>query len=258
MAAKKKVKAAKVRKKKWIPVLAPKIFNNAHMGDTHVGEEEEVLRKGMTLNLSTVMGDMRKQGYVARFDITKIHEGKAYASLTGLVMTPSGTKRLLRRGRSKIEDSFLVRLKDERIVRVKPLLVTISRCSKAAQTSIRLSVREKLKEVLANSTLDSFVNEIIGVKIQRVLKDIGNKHHPTRSADIRAIVLLPKHKKGLGDEVVVEKPAETPKEAGKPAKEVEVTTEKKAKAPKTVVEEKTKKPVEEAPEKKAEKPKAAE
>lgn len=250
MAAKKKAKAVKVRKKKWVPVMAPKLFNNVHLGDTHVGEDEEVLRKGMTLNLSTVMSDMRKQGYLARFDIVKLHEGKAYAALTGLVMTPSGTKRLIRRGRSKVEDSFLARMKDGRVVRVKPLIVTINRCSKAAQTSIRLAVREKLKEVLAGTDLDGFVNEIIGVKIQRILKDLGNQHHPTRSADIKAIQLLPKHKEGLDTEV---EQKEAPQEAEKPVADEKPVEEKSEEKPKKTAKKAAKKtPKAEEPEEKPE------
>lgn len=232
MAPKKKVKAAKVRKKKWVPVMAPKVFNNVHIGDTHIGEDEEVLRKGMTLNLSTVMGDMRKQGYMARFALTKLHEGKAYTSLTGLVMTPSGVKRLIRRGRSKVEDSFLAKLKDGRVARVKPVIVTINRCSKPAKTAIRMSVREKLTELLKGMTFDAFADEIINMKIQRVLKDLANKTHPTRSADLRAFVLLPKHKEGLGNDIQIEKPQESedaPKKTVKKAEEKPKAVKKAAK-----------------------------
>ncbi|MBR9703742.1 hypothetical protein GOV10_06890, partial [Candidatus Woesearchaeota archaeon] len=96
MAPKRKVTKTKVKKKKWMPVVAPKIFNNAVLGETHIQDDAQVLRKSITLNLSTVMNDMRKQGYLVRFDVVKLHEGKAITALTGMNMTPSGMKRLIR------------------------------------------------------------------------------------------------------------------------------------------------------------------
>ncbi len=237
MAGKKKVtKAAKVKKKKWVPVLAPKIFNNVLLGETHVTEDEQIKTKSVKLNLGTVTNDMRKQGFLVRFDVIKVKEGKAYTALTGIAMTPSGMKRLIRRGRSKVEDSFLTRLKDGEIVRVKPVVVTINSASKAAQTSIRLAIREKLKDILSKSTLDSFVNEVLQNKIQKILKDVANKSHPIRTADVKAIQLLPKSKGNLGaaEDVDSEKPTEEPEEAKseeKPAEKQKV--EQKAEKPET-------------------------
>lgn len=205
MAGKKKAtKTAKVKKKKWVPVLAPKIFNNVLLGETNVTEDEQIMKKSVKLNLGTVTNDMRKQGFLVRFDIIKLKEGKAYTALTGIAMTPSGMKRLIRRGRSKVEDSFLARLKDGEVVRVKPVVVTINSASKAAQTSIRLAIREKVKDILGKSTLDSFVNEVLQNKIQKLLKEVANKSHPTRTADIKAIQLLPKSKGNLGAEELEE------------------------------------------------------
>jgi len=246
MAGKKKVtKAAKIKKKKWVQVLAPKIFNNVLLGETNVTEDEQVLTKSVKLNLGTVTNDMRKQGFLVRFDIVKLKEGKAHTALTGIAMTPSGMKRLIRRGRSKVEDSFLARLKDGEVVRVKPVVVTINSASKAAQTSIRLAVREKVKDILGKSTLDSFVNEVLQNKIQKLLKEVANKSHPTRTADIKAIQLLPKSKANLSaddEEESSEESSEKPVEES--SDKVEEKKEEPA-APKKAVKKAAKKTAEE-------------
>lgn len=253
MAPKKKVAKTKVKKKKWMPVLAPKLFNNVVLGETHIQADEQVLQKSITLNLSTVMNDMRKQGYMVRFDVIKAHEGKALTALTGLTMTPSGMKRMIRRGRTKIEDSFLARLKTGQIVRVKPLIITINRCSKPARTSIRLAIREKVKQVLKDSTMESFVKEVLDNKLQRVLKDIAMKHHPSRSVDIRAIVMLPNGKADLATHAdFEEKTPEKVEDSEKPVKkakkkEIDMPADAEAETP---AEKPTKKePAEEKPKK---------
>ena len=234
---KQKQKVTKIKKKKWVPVYAPKIFNNAFLGETHVSEDEQVTKKSVGLNLGTVLGDMRKQAYFATFEIISLKEGKAQAALVGVRMTPSGTKRLIRRGRTKIEDSFLARLKNKEVVRVKPLVVTINTCSKNTQTAVRMSIRAKVKELLADASFDSFANEVISNKIQRVLKGVAGEHHPVRTADIKALMLLPKSRGSLASsqEIADEEPADektkessdAPKKAAKKAvkKTVEKTEE---------------------------------
>lgn len=229
MAPKKQTKT-KVKKKKWVPVLAPKLFNNVVLGETHISDDAQLATKNVTLNLSTVTNDIRKQNYLVRFDVTHVKEGKAHTMLIGLNMTPSGLKRQVRRGRTKVEDSFLTKLKTGQVVRVKPVVVTVNRCSKPARTDIRLAIREKLKQVLANATLDSFVQEVLENKIQRVLKDVAGKHHPTRSADVRAIQLVPGSRiaNEEPEEKVEEKAEDKPK---KTPKKTEETPKKAVKAP---------------------------
>jgi len=200
---------AKIKKKKWVPLIAPKVFNNVVLGETYVTENEQILTKSITLNLLPVLNDMRKQSYEARFDVTDVKDGQAKTALVGLTMTPSAVKRLIRRGRDKIEDSFLAKLKTDQVVRVKPVIITANLCSKQTQTVIRMDVRQRLIEVLAGSTVDGFVKEIIDNKIQRIIKDAANAHHPVRSTDIRSIILLPKDKVTLKEtEALVEEDLE--------------------------------------------------
>ena len=98
MAPKKKKGQVKTKKKRWLPVVAPKIFNNSVLGETHISETGQAETKKITLNLMTVMNDMRKQGYVVRFKVVKVTEGKALTALTAFSMTPSAVKRRVERG----------------------------------------------------------------------------------------------------------------------------------------------------------------
>jgi len=195
--AEKTTAKTKIKKKKWVPILAPSIFHNIVLGETYVTENEEVKVKSVTQNLMMVTNDMRKQAYAARFDVTDVKDGKASSMLIGLEMTPSAIKRLIRRGRNKIEDSFTAVLKTGQTVRVKPVVVTNTRCSNATQTEIRLAARTRLVEILKTSTLDGFVREVLDGRIQRILRDDANKTHPIRSVDIRVVTLLPQNKGDL-------------------------------------------------------------
>jgi ribosomal protein S3AE len=192
--AEKQVKT-KIKKKHWAQILAPKAFDNIVLGESFIGEKEELLNKNVTANLMTLTDDPRKQAYNVRFDVKEVKEGKAHTQVVGLDMTPSAVKRLIRRGRDKIDDSIVIRIGGGRLVRVKPVLVTNTKASKSAQTEIRLAVRKKLREMYAKMRFEDIVKEIIDVKTQRILKDICMKTHPVRSVDIREIIIIPQDRK---------------------------------------------------------------
>jgi ribosomal protein S3AE len=185
-------KAGKVKgRKRWAPIIAPQSFNNIVLGESHVESAEKLLGKSLTANLMTLTGDMRNQAVEIRFDVIKVQDGKGLAAVTGYEMVPSQLKRLVRRGRSKISDSFIAKTSTGRFVRLKPIVMTANQASSGACTAMRLAVREKAKQLVRGFTFDGLVQEVIGYKLQRVLRDAANTIHPVKSVEIRACVLLP-------------------------------------------------------------------
>jgi len=187
---KQKTVKSKVKKKHWAQILAPKLFDSMVLGETNIGEKEEMLKKSVTANLMVLTDDPRKQGYNVRFDVKEVKDGKAHTQVVGIDMTPSAIKRLIRRGRDKIDDSFVVRIGGGRLVRVKPVLVTSTKASRAAQTEMRLAVRKRVRDTFAKMRFDDIVKDIIDMKTQRVLRDLCSKTHPVRSVDIRELIIL--------------------------------------------------------------------
>lgn len=195
MAEKRKQQGGKVKKKHWAQILAPKVFDNVIIGEAHIYEKEELLGKSVSTNLMTITDDPRKQGFSIRFDVKEVKDGKGYTQVVGVSMTPSAVKRLMRRGRDKVDDSFLLKIAGGRLVRVKPVMVTNTKCSKAAQTDIRLTVRKRLRDHFARMRFEDISKEIVDGKLQRMLKDLCNKTHPIRSSDIRELIVLPQDRK---------------------------------------------------------------
>jgi ribosomal protein S3AE len=205
-------------KKKWLQVLAPKSFDNKVLGETHVAENDKAIGKSVTANLMNLTGDMRKQGIQIRFDVLKVADGAAQTAVTGYELLPSQLKRLIRRGRSKVADSFIVRTSTNRLIRIKPVVVTTNRASISAQNAIRLAVRARVKELVGATSFDKLVQDLIGIKFQRTLKETAGKIHPIRSVDVKACFLLPEGssenkviKEDRRDEDFVEVKEEPPK-----------------------------------------------
>jgi len=192
---KKKVTKQKVKKKKWVSIIAPKSFKSIKLGETHVVDPQTIIGRSLKVNLMNITGSFKKQNIIVRFDINSVKDGKAYTFVSGFENSVSLMKRIVRKGRTKIEDSFLAKTKDGFSVRVKPVVLTLNRASKGAQTSIRKIVKEKLIHMLSGIDFDKAVQELIDYNFQKLIKEVSSTIHPVKSVEVRFLAITPASKK---------------------------------------------------------------
>jgi ribosomal protein S3AE len=181
-----------VLKKHWVPILAPTLFRGEQLGESYVLETDSLKTRGISVNLMNITGDMKKQGFSVSFRIVDVKEGKAHTRTVGIDMQPSSIKRLVRRGRSKIDDSFLVQLKGGQVARIKPLTITKSLTNNSTVTAVRVRAREVLQELCKDLTFETLISDVVNMKLQRHLRTQLDKIYPIRSVDIRSCRLMPK------------------------------------------------------------------
>lgn len=228
--------AVKKKKKSWYTVLAPEFMGNAPLGESTVYEKEELIGKTLELNLATITNDMKKQNINVTFKVIGVHEGKGQTQLVNYILVSSYIKRLIRRKREKIEDSFLARTKDGKVVRVKPIAITNSDTYNSIITKIRLGMKAMIKNSLKEKTYEEFVNDLMSMKIQKEMKEKLNKIYPLKYVDVRQILLEEKGKikeENLNEELIfasskeedLEEDTEEEKESKKTDSESEETEE---------------------------------
>ncbi len=179
-------------KKHWVPVLAPSIFKNEPLGESYVLETSTLKGRGISVNLMNITGDMKKQNLSVSFRITDVKEGKAHTRVTALEMQPNTVKRLVRRGRSKIEDSFIVKLAHGQVARIKPLLITKNVSSNTGAAALRKRCREVMAELASSHSFETLVADIVAMRLQRHLRQELSVVFPLRSVDIRVFALEPR------------------------------------------------------------------
>ncbi|USN45557.1 MAG: hypothetical protein H6502_00260 [Candidatus Woesearchaeota archaeon] len=257
MAPKKKVLTKiKKKKKKWVKVVGPKMFQHAALADIYVTDAKDALGRFLSLNLATVTGDIKKQSLQGYFKVISIKEGSPRAFAYGFQMLPSFLKRLVRRGRTKIADSFLAKSKDGFVMRIKPLLVSQTKVPKSLATKIRLAAREKLKEVASQTNFEAFLEEAIFQKLRRTVKEACEKIYPIRTVEIRSLKMEQRHYvetdgiKGGSVDIDVDVPVAKKAEKTEPAAEESAEHGKEAKKRASSAKEKSE-PAEQPVEKKA-------
>ena len=185
MASKKPILKQKT-KKKWFPIYAPAVFGSKLIGESHVENSDLLQGKHINMNLSTITGDMKKQNVMVKLRVNKIADGQGQTEVIAMHLVQSFLKRLVRRGRTKVEDSFTAKSKDGQLVRIKPLVITTTNCVSSTASDIRREAKQWLKEHLKKTGFVNMVDEILAFKVQKALKDHLKKVHPIRSVDIRA------------------------------------------------------------------------
>jgi small subunit ribosomal protein S3Ae len=191
--------AVKKKKKVWLSVHAPEFLNNVFLGESHVYAKEDLVGKTLSLNLATIINDMKKQNINVTFKVVDVVDNKGQTKLVNYMLVTSYIKRLIRRKREKIEDSFLAKTRDGIVVRVKPIAITNSDTYNSIVTRIRLGMKAMIKNALKQKTYEEFVSDLIAMKFQKEMKDKLNKIYPLKYVDVRQIILEEKGKVGEDD-----------------------------------------------------------
>mgnify|MGYP001588992531 CR=1 FL=1 len=185
----------KVLKKEWYPILAPKLFENAVLGETYVYAPEQMIGKGITQNLMSLTNDVKKQNINIDFKVFDVQNGKAFADVIGYHMVQSSIKRLVRRNIEKIDMSFSCKTSDNKNLQIKPLLITRSATIGSVTAKMRRISQDSLVKYISSISYDNLISDLVTHKIQNDLRKDLNKIYPLRVCEIRSMEIIDLEKK---------------------------------------------------------------
>lgn len=183
----------KRRKKKWFKVVAPKILNHAELGESHVYAEDDLIGKSLKVNQSTITNNMRNQNVELHFKIISTADQIGQTDLVGITLTGGYLKRLVRKGRDKIEDSFVLKTQNQKDVRVKPVVLTNTRANNKVRQTLRRMAKEFITEYASKQRHDKFFNSIIKNRLQKEMKEHLSDIYPLKYVDIRSALIEGKY-----------------------------------------------------------------
>lgn len=186
--AKKDSKSVLKKKKKTIfTIVAPKILNEVVIGDTYAYNAESLIGRTVEANLMNLTMDMRKQQYKVKFMIVDVDGTTARTKPIAYTMINASVKRLVRRNRDKVDDSFTTYTRDKVFIRIKPLLITLNNVSASIRSALRKSTREYIIKFLEEHNYNTFIRDIISGVFQRELMNFLKKIYPMRTVEIRTV-----------------------------------------------------------------------
>lgn len=200
-------------KKKFFPVEIPIISKETNLLAYEVGElDGKFLKYDLTRML-------RGKSVLAKFRID-VKEGRAVAKPVEISVLQYFIQRMIRKGTNYIEDSFSTECADA-IVKIKPLLISRRKTSRAVRNALRKKSREELTNYLKNKDSESVFRELLRGQIQKELGTVLKKIYPLSFCEIRIFRVdkfIEKNKKEEAQEKK-EKSSEDKKEENQELKE---------------------------------------
>ena len=176
---------AKLKKKQWYPIVAPKQFDNVVIGETLVYEPNAMLGKTLSHSLMNLTNDVKRQNTSIHFKVVEIEGNQAKTSIIGYEIIPSSVKRFVRRSSEKIDLSFNCETSDNIFLRVKPLVITKNDIKGSVAAKLRNNIVAFLIKTIKKMTYEEFINDLIFHKIQAMMRETMTKIYPLKVCEIR-------------------------------------------------------------------------
>jgi len=184
---KKKDSKISVKKKRWYSITAPKVLNNVVVGETPASDPKLLEGRVVTVNLSSVTRNMKRQSTEVKFRITEVKGNDCVTEFVGYQIQPAHVKRLVKRAKCRVDDSFVIESKDKVKVRLKPLVLTRDKTQKGVLSAVRLGAKEHLTKRLKGMEYSEFLNKLLIGEVQKDLKNSLKKIYPIGIVEIRAL-----------------------------------------------------------------------
>ena len=180
-------RTVKKKKKKWYKVISPPEFKGTVIGETPAVEASEVKGRVFKINLSSLTNDLKKQNIVISFKVADVSQSEVKTETIKYELNNVHVKRLVRRGKEKIDDSFIIETKDKVKARVKPLLLTRGKTQNSVITALRLEAREFIKKEAMKKNFSELLMSVVQTDIQKRLKKELKTIYPISISEIRVL-----------------------------------------------------------------------
>lgn len=148
----------KWKEKKWVSVLAPDSFNNVHIADIPITDEEKAKGRVIEVTLFDILkGDPSQYQYKLYFQIDKVVGEKATTIFKRYEYAKEFLRSLVRRGSSKINFVIDAKTKDGYVFRIKVIALSHRELNSSRQHALRLIARKIIEKSVPNMTIDEFV-----------------------------------------------------------------------------------------------------
>ena len=148
----------KWKEKKWVSVSAPDSFNNVHIADIPITDEEKAKGRVIEVTLFDILkGDPSQYQYKLYFQINKVVGEKATTIFKRYEYAKEFLRSLVRRGSSKINFVIDAKTKDGYVFRIKVIALSHRELNSSRQHALRLIAKEIIEKSVPNMTIDEFV-----------------------------------------------------------------------------------------------------
>ena len=181
----------KWKEKKWVSVTAPDSFNNVHIADIPITDEEKAKGRVIEVTLFDILkGDPSQYQYKLYFQIDKVVGEKATTIFKRYEYAKEFLRSLIRRGSSKINFTIDTKTKDGYVFRIKVLALSHRELNSSRKHALRLVARKIIEKSVPNMTIDEFVQASCYNKINSDIMAAAKKIIHLRHVGLEKVKLI--------------------------------------------------------------------
>jgi len=188
-AAARKVKD-KWKAKEWYKIHAPKMFNEAEIGDTPSADPEYVLGRTVEVTVQDITGDFSKMHIKLKFKVTDIDGTDAKTVFVGHDLTSDYVRRLTRRRKTKTDHVVDFYTKDGFKYRIKTMSIADRRIQSSQEEGMRAILTQTLNDMGKEKTLSEIVKAIVSGDLARDLAKACHVIIPIKRIEVRKSEVL--------------------------------------------------------------------
>jgi small subunit ribosomal protein S3Ae len=155
--------------KKWFSVYAPKLFNDAMLGEMPANDESSVIGRKIVVGLDVLTKNPSHAYTNATFRVTDVNGNAAHTKLVSISQLYSYIRSLVRRYRSVATLVLPVKTKDGTQMVVKMLVITRARTTHSRISGIRKEMVAHATSFFSENDSSDAINAIIEGKFQAEL-----------------------------------------------------------------------------------------
>lgn len=191
--------ADKWKRKKWYHLITPKVFGEQVVGETPANTPESVKGRTIDVNLMMLTGNIKTQNVNITFEVTNVQGGNAFTEVKRFELQQASIKRRVRRRKDKLDDSFICVTKDNRVIRLKPLIITNSKTSQSMKARLRKTTMVNLQRSIRTVDYDTLVIDLVNFKLQKDIRNMLHKTFPVKAFEIRMLETVKEDKNKLAE-----------------------------------------------------------
>ena len=181
----------KWKEKKWVSVTAPDSFNNIHIADIPITDEEKAKGRVIEVTLfDNLKGDTSQYQYKLYFQIDKVVGEKATTIFKRYEYAKEFLRSLVRRGSSKINFIIDTKTKDGYVFRIKVLALSHRELNSSRKHALRLIAKRIIEKSVPNMTIDEFVQASCYNKINSDIMAAAKKIIHLRHVGLEKVKLV--------------------------------------------------------------------
>lgn len=175
----------KWKAKEWYTIHAPRMFNEAEIGETPSADPEYVIGRTAEVTVQDLTGDFSKMHIKLKFKVVSVDGHDAKTEFTGHDLTSDYVRRLTRRKKTKTDHVVDIVTKDGFSYRIKTMAIADKRIQSSQEDAMRRVIGETLVAMGQEQTLSQVVKAIVSGDLAKDLARACRIVIPIKRIEIR-------------------------------------------------------------------------